>query len=97
VWAHDEQRSSFRGFRVPDDDASERSAEELPMVEVLHAMAWLLRQHHALAAEDLMRECARRFGIARLGSNVREVMERGVAMLVEHGHGVRDGDNISLP
>jgi very-short-patch-repair endonuclease len=97
VWAGDEQRAAFRGFRVPEDQRSERSAEELPMVEVTHAMVWLLRQHHALAAEDLMRECARCFGISRLGSNVREVMARGVDLLVAAGHGVRNGDHVSMP
>ena len=100
LWADTAQREAFRGFRVPADERDERagrSADELPMLEIVHAMAWLLRQHHALAGEDLMRECARCFGIARLGSNVREVMARGVDRLVADGRGVRDGDNVSLP
>jgi len=97
VWLDGPQREAFRGFRVPEDEASERSADELPLLEVRHAMSWLLRQHHALAAEDLMRECARAFGIARLGSNVREVMQRGVDLLVEGGGAERVGDTVSLP
>ena len=97
VWRDRAQREAFCGFRVPEDDRSERPADELPLVEVRHAMAWLLRQHHALAADDLMRECAKLFGISRLGSNVREVMERGVEALVAAGRAERVGDSVSLP
>ncbi|MGC6488526.1 MAG: DUF3320 domain-containing protein, partial [Planctomycetota bacterium] len=97
VWLDRAQRDAFRGYRVPACERGERSADELPLTEVRHAMSWLLRQHHALAREDLMRECARAFGIARLGSNVREVMALGVDALVAAGGAARVGETISLP
>jgi hypothetical protein len=98
LWRSSDDAQSFRGFRVPAEGADgARAAEELPLVEVMNAMAWLLRQHHALAAEDLAREAARCFGITRLGAVVRDAMERAVDRLVSAGRGVRDGEVVRLP
>jgi very-short-patch-repair endonuclease len=98
VWPNDAAAAQFVGFRVPGDgDEAPRSADELPVVEIGNAMAWLLRQHQALAAEDLAREAARCFGITRLGSVVRAAMERGIDCLLAQAHGVRDGETIRLP
>ena len=38
----------------PAGDAGERAADELPPLEVDHAMRWLLRQHHTLDEADLI-------------------------------------------
>jgi very-short-patch-repair endonuclease len=98
IWWDAGEVEQFTGFRVPPEGAEElRSAEELPVVEVCNAMAWLLKQHQRLAAEDLEREAARCFGITRLGSVVRAVMERGLEQLVESGKGIRDGESVRLP
>ncbi|HEX5053006.1 MAG TPA: DUF3320 domain-containing protein [Planctomycetota bacterium] len=98
LWARAGDVEAFRGFRVPAGGAeASRAAEELPLVEVRNAMAWLLRQHQALAGDDLAREAARRFGIARLGNVVREVMQRALERLVADGRGVRDGEVVRWP
>jgi very-short-patch-repair endonuclease len=97
LWMDADQRSNFRGFRVPEHERDERSAEELPIPEVTNAMAWLLRQHHALAAEDLAREAARCFGIQRLGNVVRQVMDRALESLRSTGRCVADGSTVRLP
>lgn len=89
VWADDAQRTSFRGFRVPDekagDDAARRPFDELPPAEIEHAMRWLLRQHQALGRDDLARETARCFGITRLGAVVKDVMAANVERAVQAG------------
>lgn len=97
VWRDDRQRGAFRGFRVPRSEDEERAIDELPIVEVVAAMAWMLRQHHALASDDLAREAARCFGIQRLGSVVRQVMTRALEQLAANGQCVRDGDTVRLP
>ncbi len=94
VWRSAEQRAGFTGFRVPAGDDDGRSAEELPAVEVEHAMLWLLRQHGAIAADDLARETARAFGINRLGAVVRDVMTAALERLVAGGAVVRDGSAV---
>jgi hypothetical protein len=97
VWPSAAAMTSFRGFRVPrDGEEAERSAEELPVVEIGNAMVWLLRQHQALAVDDLAREAARCFGITRLGAVVKEVMAGVVERLVGEGRVVRDGEVVRL-
>ena len=96
LWTDVAQRDSFRGFRVPSSEQEERSAEELPSVEVVAAMAWVLRQHHALARDDLARETARCFGIQRLGSVVRQVTDLALADLVANGSCRLDGQTARL-
>ncbi|MCA8950982.1 MAG: DUF3320 domain-containing protein, partial [Planctomycetes bacterium] len=98
LFAREVEVASFTGFRAPlADGTGERDADELPRIEVDHAMRWLLQQHHALSAEDLAREAARSFGITRLGAVVRGVMDDGVARLVASGDAERDGDVVRLP
>ena len=98
LWADAAQQTAFRGFRVPGDGAEvQRDAEELPLPEIVHAMLWLLRQHQALAVDDLAREAARCFGITRLGSVVKEVMAAAMQRLVALALAVRDGDAVRLP
>ena len=72
-------------------EASPRSAEELPAIEIVNAMAWLLRQHHALGQDDLAREAARCFGITRVGTVVKEVMDAAVELLLARELARRDG------
>ena len=96
LWTDVAQRDSFRGFRVPSSEQEERSAEELPSVEVVAAMAWVLRQHHALARDDLARETARCFGIQRLGSVVRQVTDLALADLIANGSCRLDGQTVRL-
>ena len=97
LWSAVEQQREFRGFRVPRSEHEERAIDELPIVEVVAAMAWLLRQHHAIASDDLAREAARCFGIQRLGSVVRQVMARALERLQEGGQCERDGVTVRLP
>jgi very-short-patch-repair endonuclease len=98
VWSDRGDIDEFRGFRVPEAGAEVvRTAEELPAVEVQNALAWLLRQHQAIAQDDLVREAARAFGIARVGSVVREVMERALEGLVQGGRARREGGVVRLP
>jgi hypothetical protein len=97
LWNAADQRGGFRGFRVPRNEQEERAIDELPIVEVVSAMVWLLRQHHALASDDLAREAARCFGIQRLGSVVRQVMGRALERLQETGQCERDGETVRWP
>jgi len=93
VWASPEHRTAFRGFRTATgDEETTRDADELPAIEIENAMLWLLRQHEALAAADLARETARCFGISRLGTVVREVMEAALGRLVTENRCALDGD-----
>jgi len=97
-WRPDQELARYASFRVPDpDDPSPRRAEEIPPIEIANAARWILASDVSLPAEDLEREVARLFGIRRLGSNVREAMAAGIALLEARGGARRDGDRIVLP
>jgi very-short-patch-repair endonuclease len=97
VWSSPGDAADFRGFRVPDDGVErERGAEELPTVEIANSMVWLLRQHQALATDDLAREAARCFQITRLGTVVKDVMLAVLERLLADGRLLRDGDVVRL-
>jgi hypothetical protein len=98
LWRVRDDAAAFAGFRGPvDGETANRSAEELPLAEIGNAMEWLLRQHHALAADDLAREAAKCFGITRLGTVVRGVMNEALERLLEAGRAVGDGTAVRLP
>ena len=97
LWAEAAQRDAFRGFREPGDaEATQRPVEELPPVEIANTMRWLLRQHQALAPDDLAREAARCFGITRLGAVVKSTMAGVVEQMVGDGRLARDGEVLRL-
>jgi REase_MTES_1575/Protein of unknown function (DUF3320) len=97
LWADAAQRDAFCGFREPGaDEATQRAVEELPPVEIGNAMRWLLRQHQALAADDLAREAARCFGITRLGAVVKSTMAAVIGQLLADGRLGRDGEVLRL-
>ncbi len=97
LWAQGQVPADFRGFRIPEGDRGQRDAGELPPMEVCNALAFVLRQHVGLGVEDLLREGARQFGITRLGSNVRAVMESGLRLLQDRGGCVVAADGVRLP
>jgi hypothetical protein len=96
ILAPDTTTAAFRGFRTTAAEDLARSAEDLPVCEIANAMAWLLRQHVSIGDEDLARETARLFGIARLGSAVRGAMTAGLDELVARGDAMRDEARVRL-
>ena len=56
----------------------------------------MLVQHQALSRDDLARETARCFGIARLGAVVKDVMAGALAQELAAGRLVADGDVVRL-
>jgi len=97
LWRDEAERDAFRGFRVPgDDEATARDIDEVPPQELGAAMRWLLVQHQALSREDLARETARCFGVARLGAVVKDVMAAALAQELAAGRLVADGEVVRL-
>lgn len=87
LWPAGLDPDSYSVFRVPEpgDEAARRDGDELPVVEVANAMAWLLGQHGSLGEDDLLREAARLFGWSRLGSALQRAMRAGLSALQERG------------
>ncbi|MBK8096191.1 MAG: DUF3320 domain-containing protein [Planctomycetes bacterium] len=92
LWRADQDPAGWPGFRVPKAEDALRDVDDLPLVEVGNAMAWLLAQHGSLSAEDLARETAKLFGMTRLSANTRTALERAITALVADGRFVQDGE-----
>jgi hypothetical protein len=90
LWPAGADPSSWRGFRTSPAGEAARDAELLPGVEIESAMAWVLHQHGSLGEDDLLRETARQFGFARLGTAVRAAMLGGLERMLERGEAARD-------
>ena len=89
LWApkHDRACRSFR--ELGDRDLLEVAPEELAA-----AAAWLLERNLSLDRDDLQREVAALFGIARLGRNVVATIEAGLETLLASGRATVDGHRV---
>lgn len=97
LWTTAQDPAAWRAFRTPTDEgAAARSAEELPDVEIANAAAWILAQQLSLDVDDLLREVARLFGYARLGSTVKARMDVGLRALVARGEAALDGRRATI-
>ena len=85
-WRPEQDPDQFKGYRVPEDGAEDpREADEIPLVEAANAAVDLVQASIALPRDELIREMARQFGFARLGSRVELAMTSGVDMAVADG------------
>ncbi len=89
LWAAGQEPGEWRRFRGSLAGAAARDADLLPAIEIEAAMAWVLQQHGSLGEDDLLRETARLFGFARLGTAVRAAMTTGLAGLLERQQAAR--------
>ncbi len=78
LWLSGQDSSSYSTYRVPANDTEKREAEGLPPEEVLACMRVLLEQQLSLPRTDLIKETARIFGYARMGSKVEESLAAGL-------------------
>ena len=93
LWPEGFDPETWSEFRTPgENDASKRTAGEIPPEEAANAARVVLERNIGLPLEDLVRETARLFGFQRVGPVVKLRMEEGVRLLVRRGNAVeRDG------
>ena len=97
VWHAEQDPDDYRGFRTASsDDDVNRSAEEIPPIEIANAAERLLARQISLPEEDLERELARTFGFSRMGSRVRAAMNAGITRLESRGGCRRQGHRITV-
>ena len=78
LWQPSQDPTAYHAYRLPQNEADKRDAEDLPPEEVAACMIALLAQQLSLPRPDLIKETARIFGFARLGAKVEEALEAGV-------------------
>jgi very-short-patch-repair endonuclease len=97
LWECGTNPSEYKLFRVPGkDEASKRSADELPPEEIANAGLHVLKNQISLPIDDLICETARVFGYARTGQKVALSMKSGIDLLVARGDASEQDGTIVL-
>lgn len=94
VWRADQTPESWSEVRGPSAGGETRAAEQIPPEELAAAAAWVLSRCLSTTQDDLVRQTARAFGIARAGARVTERMLAGIAVLEKAGRCVARGDRV---
>ena len=96
LWRRDQDPGAYDTFRVAgEDEASVRDVEDIPLVEVINAAVYVLRQQFGLPREDLVREIGKLFGITRATSRVAERIDEAVQVLLDTARAVDTGGRIT--
>jgi hypothetical protein len=81
VWRLDQDPASVPGVRVAGANAAgRRDIAEVPLVEVAAAARIVVERAHDVASADLVRDCARLLGFARITDKVVERVALGVQL-----------------
>lgn len=89
--------SSYRMFRVSENDAERRSAEDLPPEEVACAVCHILKNQLSMSRNDLVHETYKAFGYSRSGTAVEQAMQSGIHCAQNSGRiSVDAADIVSL-
>ncbi|RZM00375.1 MAG: hypothetical protein EOO88_58760, partial [Pedobacter sp.] len=94
LWKASHVAEDYIEFRVAANDLYKRSAEDIPVEEMANAMEEIVRNQVGLDQEDLIREAAKVFGFARLGTNVNAAVIPGVHNLLQRGKVVKHGERL---
>jgi very-short-patch-repair endonuclease/preprotein translocase subunit Sec61beta len=94
VWRRDQPRDTWSMIRGPSSTGEIRAAELIPDEEIAAAAAWILARCLSTTRDDLLRQTARIFGIARAGTRVAERMQAGIDTLEARGHCATQGDRV---
>jgi superfamily I DNA and/or RNA helicase len=71
--------SSYKLFRVSENESERRNAEDLPPEEVAGAVRYILQNQLSMSKDDLVRETYKVFGYARAGIAVEQAMVAGIS------------------
>jgi hypothetical protein len=93
-WKKDQDPSLYRLFRVSANEAQKRDAGDLPPEEVANGVKLILQNQISLLRGDLVRETAKLFGYARIGSNVEMAMNAGIDQAVQMGFAFVEGERV---
>jgi very-short-patch-repair endonuclease len=98
LWPSTLLSAGWSGLRLPgSSEDSFRDVEDLPPEEIANGARYILSQQVAMPVAALVKETARLFGIHRLGRTVDQVMQDGIALLVQTGRAKQSGEDIALP
>lgn len=93
-WPQDSKPEDYSMYRIPKNAVEKRDAEDLAPEEVANAMQEILSNQISLTESDLIRETAKLFGYARVGTNVDYALSKGVEKVIERGFATKNLERI---
>lgn len=96
-WKQDQNPELYKTFRIPMNEAQKRNAEDLPREEIAAGVIEILTNQISLPEDDLIKETARLFGYARIGTNVDQAMRQGIEYALKSEMIQKNSDRLVLP
>lgn len=93
-WRKDQQPESYDIYRLAPNENLKRDADDLPSHEIANGIREILKNQISLTKKDLVKETARLFGYARIGTNVEIAMTAGIKMALVKGFAKMDNERL---
>jgi very-short-patch-repair endonuclease len=93
-WRADQQPDDYAIYRLPPNEALKRDADDLPSHEIANGIREILQNQISLTKDDLVKEAARLFGYARIGTNVEVAMHLGLRMALSKGFAKMENERV---
>lgn len=84
-WQNKSSIKTFDYYRVPENDTSKRSAEDIPQLEYVNAMMDILEKSISLPEDTLIKETAKLFGYQRVGTTLDTALRNAIKYAVKKG------------
>jgi len=95
-WQAGQLPEQYNIYRLPPNEVLKRDADDLPSHEIANAIKAILQNQISLTKDDLVKETARLFGYARIGTNVEIAMQLGIRLALTKDIAKMEGNRIVL-
>jgi uncharacterized protein DUF4011/restriction endonuclease-like protein/AAA domain-containing protein/uncharacterized protein DUF3320 len=93
-WKPEQNPTVYFNYRISKNEFEKRDAEDLPPEEIAYAAKQVLKNQISLLRIDLIRETAKLFGFARIGSNVENAMNQGIEIVIKSNWALNENNRI---
>lgn len=95
-WKQDQQPEDYARYRFPKTDTEKRDPDDLCAVEVANAVKQVVINQVSLSKDELIKETAKLFGFARIGTNVEQAMIEGFTEAIDRGFIAEQNERVVL-
>jgi len=95
-WQAGQLPEQYNIYRLPPNEVLKRDADDLPSHEIANAIKAILQNQISLTKDDLVKETARLFGYARIGTNVEIAMQLGIRQALVKDVARMEGNRVVL-
>ncbi len=84
-WRNDQTPESYTLIRVSREEDNKRDIKDVPLIEAVNAVCYVLNQQISLSEEDLIRESAKLMGYTRMGTVVSALFTNAINEAQKNG------------